>query len=154
MQIFSITVDHSVPYNEVRRFLTSVVEDQVVQSKGIYIPHRLQKVTDESFVNAAMDNFDQNEDTLDGKRTTHALAMVVHQRSSVPEAKALIPHTQNKTLDVTEYEEELLCYYNKSHKRPEPVPFSSAGILTADTQSNSHQGACKKDLIWGTGMAG
>ena len=79
---------------------------------------------------------------------THALAMVVCQRSSVPEAEALIPHTQNKTLDVTECEEELLCYYNKPHKRPEPAPVSSAGILTAGTQSDSHQTACKKDLIW------
>ena len=37
-------------------------------------------------IDAAIDNFDQNEDTLDGKNTTHSMAIVVYRRGDVDTA--------------------------------------------------------------------
>ena len=49
---------------------------------SIYSPPGLEPVDENNpltFLHAAIDNFDQNEETLDGKSTTHAMAMVVYQ---------------------------------------------------------------------------
>lgn len=73
---------HCVSYDEVRRFLTSAAVDQTV-SEDIYIPKVLQNlrcIDEYPVVDAAIDNFDQNEATLDGKSTTHAMAAVLFHR--------------------------------------------------------------------------
>ena len=77
------TMGHCVSYTEVRQFLTSVAADQLQRSKGVYIPNGLSSTTDHGIIDAAIDNFDQNEETLDGKNTTHAMAMVVYRRGDV-----------------------------------------------------------------------
>jgi len=49
----------------------------------VYIPKRLQhicSIDDSPVVDAAIDNFDQNEATLGGKSTTHAMAVVLFHR--------------------------------------------------------------------------
>lgn len=75
---------HCVSYTEVRHFLTSEAADQISRTEqGIYIPTGLSGV---GIVDAAIDNFDQNEDTLDGKHTTHAMASVVFRRGQVSTA--------------------------------------------------------------------
>ena len=73
-------IGHCVSYNEVRQFLTSVAADQITRSEGTYIPTGLSGISDHGMVDAAIDNFDQNEETLDGKKTTHAMATVVYRR--------------------------------------------------------------------------
>lgn len=88
---------------------------------GAYIPPELQKVTDESFIHAAIENFDQNEDTLDGKCTIHTLAMVVYQYL-----------TQKLSLLAGKTKQNIrcyrVCYLNKPHKNPEPGLILSAII--------------------------
>ncbi|ROK35793.1 hypothetical protein DPX16_17536 [Anabarilius grahami] len=67
---------HCVSYTEVRHSLTSVAADQISRTEsGVYIPTGLTGVAEHGIVDAAIDNFDQNEDTLDGKHTTHAMAI-------------------------------------------------------------------------------
>ena len=44
---------------------------------GVVIP---SNITDGPFVQFAADNNDFNEETLDGKQTTHATTLVVYQR--------------------------------------------------------------------------
>lgn len=67
-------VGHCVSYNEVRQFLTSVSADQIKRNEGTYIPTGLS-----GMIYAAIDNFDQSEETLDGKQTTHAMATVIYR---------------------------------------------------------------------------
>lgn len=71
---------HCVSYNEVRQFLTSVAADQITRNEGTYIPTGLSGISDHGMIDAAIDNFDQNEETLDGKQTTHAMATVIYRR--------------------------------------------------------------------------
>lgn len=76
---------HCVSYDEVRRFLTSVAVDQTA-TEDIYIPkvlHKLCCINEYPIVDAAIDNFDQNEATLDGKSTTHAMAAVLFYRGEI-----------------------------------------------------------------------
>ncbi|XP_036404513.1 uncharacterized protein LOC118791308 [Megalops cyprinoides] len=70
---------HCVSYTQVRQFLTSVSADQVARNEGIYIPSGLSGISGHGMINAAIDNFDQNEDTLDGKQTTHVMATVIYR---------------------------------------------------------------------------
>lgn len=53
-------LSHCVSYNEVRQFLTSVSAGQITRSGDI---------SDRGMIHAAIDNFDQNEETFDGKQT-------------------------------------------------------------------------------------
>ena len=48
------------------------------------------------------DNFDQNEQTIDGRNTTHSIAVVLYQRSPMPEETPSIPRTNQKTARCTE----------------------------------------------------
>ena len=77
---------HCVSYVEVCQFLTSVAADQLQWSKGVYIPNGLTRTAEHGMIDAAIDNFDQNEDTLDGKNTTHSMAIVVYRRGDVDTA--------------------------------------------------------------------
>ena len=73
---------HSISYDEVRRFLTSAAINQ--QGQDVYVPTGLQDSANGRVqIDAAIDNFDQNEETLDGKSTTHAMAAVVYMRCAV-----------------------------------------------------------------------
>jgi hypothetical protein len=89
---------HSISYDEVRRFLTSAALDQ--QSQDIYIPRGLRSPQDDVIqIDAAIDNFDQNEEKLDGKSTTHAMAAVIYKRNIVqPLPEPPIPRVKQKTI--------------------------------------------------------
>lgn len=79
-------VGHSITYHDVRKLLTSVALDQLSGPSEEEIPRGISQFDSEnldSIVDAAIDNFDQNEETIDGKRTTHAMAIVLYQRSPV-----------------------------------------------------------------------
>lgn len=95
----------SITYDEVRRFLTSVAIDQ--QNDSSYVPRGLS-INDGTPIDAAIDNFDQNEDTLDGKATTHAMAAVVYKRSQYRPADGdPLPRVNKKSLTVDTSEGEL-----------------------------------------------
>lgn len=64
-------------YYEVSRFLTVTELDQ--SSQDVYALKGLRTAHD-AIVNAAINNFDQNDETLDGKLTTDALAAVIYQK--------------------------------------------------------------------------
>jgi len=60
---------HCVSYN-----------DQITRNEGIYIPTGLSGISDHGMIDAAIDNSDPNEESLDGKQTTHAMATVIYRR--------------------------------------------------------------------------
>ncbi len=106
---------HCVSYTEVRHFLTSVAADQISRTESdVYIPTGLTGVAEYGIVDAAIDNFDQNEDTLDGKRTTHAMASVVFRRgqvSTVDKCLARVPQRSLTTLNTFDMNGDKLYRY-------------------------------------------
>lgn len=99
------SLGYCVSYDEIRRFLTSAASDIMAQSADIYIPRGLENTTvTDGFpiVDAAIDNFDQNEATLDGKSTTHAMAAVLFQRENVQPEEYCIPRLPQKSLPASD----------------------------------------------------
>jgi len=93
-----------VSYDEVRHFLTSVAIDEANGTGDVYIPKRLQNlrsINDMPVVDAAIDNFDQNEAMLDGKSTTHAIAAVLFHRGDTQPDDQSIPRLQKKALSAS-----------------------------------------------------
>ena len=86
----------SVSYNEVRQFLTSAAVDQ--HKDDAFVPRWLVHSEDPSMIDAAIDNFDQNENTLDGKVTTHAMAAVIYKRCPVVASNCQIPRFPAQSL--------------------------------------------------------
>lgn len=88
-----------VSYDDIRKFLTSVAKEQ---SRSEYIPYQPCSETagsnDDILVDAAIDNFDRNEDTLDGKSSTHAMAGVLYRRSKDEVQSQRIPRINKKSL--------------------------------------------------------
>lgn len=119
------------------------------QAGDVYVPRGIQSVdlaNADTFVDAAIDNFDQNEETLDGKTTTHSMAAVLYQRCGTLNDDENIPRTRKKALDVTEYTEEPLHRYAKPQQRPEPPPIPDASLLEVDKAVIAK--GRDKDLVW------
>lgn len=88
----------SVSYDEVRRFLTSAA---VQGNDDVYVPKGLLPSSEnDSPVDAAIDNFDQNEDTLDGKSTTHSMATVLYKRGDTTVSGEKLKRLTQKVLPV------------------------------------------------------
>ena len=74
------SLGHSRPYDEVRRFLTAIALDQLSTKSDVHIPRDISVYDPENVkttVDATIDNFDQNEQTIDGKNTTHSMAVAL-----------------------------------------------------------------------------
>ena len=145
------SLGHSVTYDEVRTFVSSIANDQLSKIEDVYVPHGIRPIdtnNTRTFVDAAIDNFDLNEDNLDGKRTTHAMASVIYQRCGGSEGCQNIPRTGKKSLNVAEYNEEHLKRYNRPQKRPETATISDVSVVTKDEQNIPSFAANIKDLLW------
>ena len=75
-----------ISYTELCRFLTSaalhVSNQQESTATGSHIPPELTRRDDGGkFITAATDNWDHNERTVDGKRTTHAMTSILQSTS-------------------------------------------------------------------------
>ena len=70
----------SVDYHRILKLETQIAEEicNQIAMEGVYVPPFVQQYR---FVFFAIDNSDFNEDTPDGKRTTHATATVVYQQT-------------------------------------------------------------------------
>ena len=117
------SLGYSISYDEVRRFLTSVAVAQ--QNQEVYVPTGLEssaqlhkpapaeevdtsdsreqeeRGSPEPLFDAAIDNFDQNEETLDGKSTTHAMAAVIYKRSIPPPTQG-VPRLEAKSMSAAD----------------------------------------------------
>lgn len=89
-----------ISYDELRRFLTSIAADQISRCRDIYLPHGITHIQD-----AAIDNFVQNEDTLDGRSTTHALAAVLFKWGTSQQQDCVsLPRVKERSLsEVSSY---------------------------------------------------
>ena len=88
---------HCSSYDEVEGIDTALAEEILAKSdNGVVIPTNISPGT---FVHLAADNIDINEETLDGKNTTHATSMVVFQRGTygpAPKPAFVAEHTKRK----------------------------------------------------------
>ena len=105
-----------------RRILTAIALDQLSTKSDVHIPREISVYDHENVRttgDAELDNFDQNEQTIDGKNTTHSMDVVLYQRSSKPEETPCIPIKKQKTLDAQSCDEDEIKRYNKPHTKPE-----------------------------------
>lgn len=76
---------YSISYTEIRQFQTSaahyICEQQTPTTSGAYIPPEITpRDNGGQLIVAVADNWDHNERTTDGKRTTHAMTSILVQR--------------------------------------------------------------------------
>lgn len=85
---------HAVSYDDIQRIDTSTAEHIMHKSNnGIIVPTNIKAGT---FFHAAADNVVSNEDTLDGRNTTHSTSMVLYQSTyNIPQ--------QNKNLQSADH---------------------------------------------------
>ena len=89
---------HWSSYDEIQSVDTSLAMEVVAKSEeyGTVIPSNISPM---SFIQLAADNNDFNEETLDGKNTTHATTMVVYQRKPFgpePTPNVAADHSQRR----------------------------------------------------------
>lgn len=120
----------SCTYNDIRQLTTNIAK-QRINTDTIYVPPGVQVVdnTIKNYIHASIDNFDLNEDTIDGKNTTHCMGMVVFQQrsekiSSVGENMTRKGPYSLSLEDLDFSFGHILKFFNRP-TRPEPLPFKS-----------------------------
>ncbi|CAG9764511.1 unnamed protein product [Ceutorhynchus assimilis] len=73
--IFRVRLFHT--NSDVRNMTTALAKDGLNTDRDCYKPYELEMVKDDELnnIHASIDNFDLNEDTIDGKNTTHSMAL-------------------------------------------------------------------------------
>ena len=95
---------HCSSYDEMRAIDTSAALEVLAKANefGTVIP---SNISPGPFIQIAADNNDLNEETLDGKNTTHATTMVVYQRKAfgpdLPPAPLVDHTTKRRSLQST-----------------------------------------------------
>ena len=96
---------YGISYTELRHFLTSsalhVASIKEPSAVGFYKPPQLTSNADRNnFITTAADNWDHNERTTDGKRTTHAMTSIfVQGQSDVQQQSPRIARADTRSLD-------------------------------------------------------
>ena len=142
---------HCDSYDDVEATDTSLAQEILAKSDifGTVLPSNISPGV---FVQVAADNNDMTEETLDGKRTTHATTVVLYQRGHfgpVPEPRVYSDQTKRKrTLESTGMCQSIR-EYSAYGKRPAVTSFS--GKIQAEwfkCSESLHSAACKMDLAW------
>ena len=93
---------HCCSYDETKVIDTSLAKESLAKAEetGVVIPYN---ITPGKFIQFAGDNNDINEETLDGKQTTHATTLLIYQRgefTDAPTRKIYADHSKRqKTLE-------------------------------------------------------
>ena len=130
-----IDVIHShgycISYTQLRQFLTSAAEhvdarQEPTVTRSYIPPEIMPKNQGGQLIVAAADNWDHNERTVDGKRTTHAMTTVFVQRKteqSTPCPRIRKTPDQRRSLDLSSIQSgdlSKILPYRKPKTRPEP----------------------------------
>ncbi|CAG9760430.1 unnamed protein product [Ceutorhynchus assimilis] len=138
----------SCTYNDVRQLTTALVK-QKVHKEPIYIPLGIDMVSPsmKNYIHASMDNFDLNEQTIDGKNTTHSMAIVVFQQRNNDRSFARSnisregPYSLN-TEDL-DFPFQNILKYNNPPNRPKPSSFKQIVLNRQEDEI-----AKKTNLAW------
>lgn len=149
------TLGYGASYDEVMRFVTSAAKHQMSKDQQPFVPFGIQTANPENgigLVHAAIDNFDTNENTLDGKGTTHSMAMVVYQtfQQDRPVSDVEIPRLSDRSVTAEEGGTDTsdVKYFQKPPKRPEPVVDVNTDDFLIDTENSHTHEAVISDLTW------
>ena len=93
------SMGYCVSYTELHKFLTSAAKVSS-RNPNIYLPPQIvPRYEGGKFILGAADNWDHNERTIDGKRTTHAMTSILVQQQSQAVCCPRIPREGSRTLD-------------------------------------------------------
>lgn len=109
---------------------------------------------------AAADNWDHNEHTIDGKRTTHAMTSILIQPiSETDNRQQRINRSTERSLDITRLKDGDLTktkQYKKPTSRPEPTfstPISADEVKPLNSSTEVKQ-AKATELLYNMGRGG
>ena len=119
---------HCSSYEDVEAVDTSLAMEAVAKSNlfGVITPSNILPGV---FIQAAADNNDINEETLDGKHTTHATTLVLYQKGQFgpqPQKKALVEHTRKRRTLTASDGCQAMLEYNTYGKKPSVKDFMHA----------------------------
>ncbi|CAB4021897.1 Hypothetical predicted protein [Paramuricea clavata] len=145
---------HCSCYSEIETVDTALARESMAKSErdGTVIP---SNITPDTFIQFAADNNDINEETLDGKDTTHATTLVVYQQKPfgpMPRKEVLADHTKKKRslTKVNSCDENLEC--SAYGKRPIVTDFlGQIGTESFHTTTDAYISSCRMDLTWALG---
>lgn len=88
-------------YGEIRKLTIAIAEEQLSKTIiDIFVPFTLSNVNildSNTIIDAAINNFDLNEETLTGENTTHSLAMVLYQQTNTKVQSVILKKSQSKS---------------------------------------------------------
>lgn len=132
-------------YDEIEAVDTGLAREILAstESRGVVIP---TNITSDAFVQAACDNNDVNEETLDGKNTTHATTHVLYQAGQFGPRPPTIVHgdhsTKRRSLGTLSPVQDVLdC--SAQGKRPAVNCFLKEGRLAQERKASSTK--CQDD---------
>ena len=143
---------HCVSYDDVEIMDTSLAKELLAKAElygGVVMP---TNITSGSFVQAAADNNDINEETIDGKATTHSTTLVLYQKGQfgpLPQTRLLADYScRIKSLQAKDVSQKIQDFSAYSKKPPvtsflhtvRQNWFRCDDYLTSQT--------CKMDLAW------
>ncbi|KAJ8942609.1 hypothetical protein NQ314_010030 [Rhamnusium bicolor] len=135
------------PYNDIRQLSTALAKGDIDDKNDVYVPQNLEQVNEEkkNYIHASMDNFDLNEETIDGKCTTHSMAMVVFQKQQSLQSLGSIIKGGKYALSNEEADLvfQHILKYNKPKIRPQPSKFLSPTIKREEYKYTK-----KLNLVW------
>lgn len=142
---------HSSSYSEIEQVETSLANESLAQAdaKGVIIP---TNINPGGFIQIAADNNDINEETLDGKNTTHATTLALYQRKQygpMPARVLQASHTNRKrSLDSTR-PLVIVEDINAGGRRPAFSDYKGNSDITTWFQCDSLLlPTCFDDLCW------
>ena len=141
---------HCSSYDEKEQVETSLANESLAKAdvSGVIIP---TNINPGAFIQMAADNNDINEETTDGKNTTHATTLAIYQRKQygpMPERLVDGEHsTKKRSLDSTQHL-VVLDDVNMGGRRPGLPDFAGEVIGSWFTCDRHFLSTCMDDLCW------
>ncbi|CAH3175616.1 unnamed protein product [Porites evermanni] len=141
---------HCVSYDEMRAVNTSIAEDVLAKAEefGTVIPTVIKAG---SFVQIAADNNDLNEETIDGKNTTHATTMVIYQNRTFgpdPPPNPVEQRPKRRSLQATGTVYDIEQCSVRGRRPAVTDHVGSVDMKWYDDLNNETGTARKADFIW------
>ena len=142
---------HCVSYDETQILDTSLASEVMLKSSeyGVVIPSIIRSGP---FIQAAADNLDFTEETLDGKHTTHVTTLVLYQRGhfseSVSTTRQKLTSEKKKSLQNPRAHTEAYTYSSLGKKPSMKLNNYKLNKEWFKHNHSLHNTTCDMDLAW------
>ena len=141
---------HCSSYEEIEQVETSLANESLARAdiSGVIIPTNINPGT---FIQMAADNNDINEETIDGKNTTHATTLAIYQRKQYGPMPAQVVHADhsNKRRSLRASRNlVVLEEINLGGRRPGLADFVGKDAITWFQSDRQFISTCMEDLCW------